>query len=412
MFFGKRTLKGEDGMARKSNDSELKQTWQAATASGDDGMRALVQTVVQQVLEAEMTSFLAAENYERTPGRRGYRNGYKHRLLKTRVGERELFVPKDRDGEFQTELFERYQRSEKALVLAIIQMYVEGVSTRKVRDITEALCGLEIGKSQVSALAQKLDEEIQQWRERGIENSYPYLMIDARYEKVRRGGEVISQGVLIVVGISAEGMREVLGVWVADSESEASWGEVFSDLSRRGLRGVRYVVSDDHQGMRRAIDRHFQGVTWQRCQVHFLRNLLNHTAAREKAFMLGLLKTITEAPTLVAARKALNEAVEVLGRRAPKAAALLDTCGEEILAVYQLPEAHRKRMRSTNMLERVNQEIKRRTRVIRIFPNEQACVRLVSTLMMELNQEWMERIYLNMEVNTDSPAVEPGKAAA
>jgi putative transposase len=399
-------------MARKSNDSELKQTWQAATASGDDGMRALVQRVVQQVLEAEMTSFLAAENYERTPGRRGYRNGYKHRLLKTRVGELELLVPKDRDGEFQTELFERYQRSEKALVLAIMQMYVEGVSTRKVRDITEALCGLEIGKSQVSALAQKLDEEIQQWRERAIANSYPYLMIDARYEKVRRGGEVISQGVLIVVGISAEGMREVLGVWVADSESEASWGEVFSDLSRRGLRGVRYVVSDDHQGMRRAIDRHFQGVTWQRCQVHFLRNLLNHTAARDKAFMLGLLKTITEAPTLVAARKALNEAVEVLGRRAPKAAALLDTCGEEILAVYQLPEAHRKRMRSTNMLERVNQEIKRRTRVIRIFPNEQACVRLVSTLMMELNQEWLERIYLNMEVNTESPALEPGKAAA
>jgi putative transposase len=399
-------------MARKSNDSELKQTWQAAAASGDDGMRALVQRVVQQVLEAEMTSFLSAESYERTPGRRGYRNGYKHRLLKTRVGELELLVPKDRDGEFQTELFERYQRSEKALVLAIMQMYVEGVSTRKVRDITEALCGLEIGKSQVSALAQKLDEEIQQWRERAIENSYPYLMVDARYEKVRRGGEVISQGVLLVVGISSEGMREVLGVWVADSESEASWGEVFSDLSRRGLRGVRYVVSDDHQGMRRAIDRHFQGVMWQRCQVHFVRNLLNHTAARDKTFMLGLLKAITEAPTLVAARKALAEAVEALGRRAPKAAALLDTCGEEILAVYQLPEAHRKRMRSTNMLERVNQEIKRRTRVIRIFPNEQACARLVSTLMMELNQEWMERIYLNMELNAESAAAEAGKAAA
>ncbi len=399
-------------MARKSNDSELKQIWQAAAASGDDGMRALVQRVVQQVLEAEMTSFLAAESYERTQGRRGYRNGYKPRLLKTRVGELELLVPRDRDGEFQTELFERYQRSEKALVLAILQMYVEGVSTRKVRDITEVLCGLEIGKSQVSALAQKLDEEIQQWRERSIENSYPYLMIDARYEKVRRGGEVISQGVLLVVGISSEGLREVLGVWVADSESEASWGEVFSDLSRRGLRGVHYVVSDDHQGMRRAIDRHFQGVMWQRCQVHFVRNILNHTAAREKAFVLGMLKAITEAPSLVAERKALAEAVEALGRRAPKVAALLDGFGEEILAVYQLPEAHRKRMRSTNMLERVNQEIKRRTRVIRIFPNEQACVRLVSTLMMELNQDWMERIYLNMEVATEASAAEPGKAAA
>ena len=183
------------------------------------------------------------------------------------------------------------------------------------------------------------------------------LMIDARYEKVRRGGEVISQGVLLAVGVSEDGYREVLGVWVADSESEASWGEVFSDLSRRGLRGVRYVVSDDHQGMLRAIERHFQGVAWQRCQVHFVRNFLNHTAAREKAAVLAQLKTITDAPTLVAARKALGEAVETLGRRSPRVAALLDRHGEEILATYQLPEAHRKRMRSTNMLERVNQEI-------------------------------------------------------
>ena len=400
-------------MARKSNDSELRETWQEAMASGDDGMRALVQRVVQQVLEAEMTSFLQADSYERTGERRGYRNGFKPRLLKTRVGELELMVPKDRDGQFQTELFERYQRSEKALVLAIMQMYVEGVSTRKVRDITEALCGLEVGKSQVSTLAMKLDEEIRQWRERSIEKVYPYLMIDARYEKVRRGGEVISQGVLIAVGIRTEGYREVLGVWVADSESEASWGEVFSDLSRRGLRGVRYVVSDDHQGMRKAIERHFQGVLWQRCQVHFVRNVLNHhTAARDKAAVLAALKSITEAPTLVAARKALQEAVELLGRRAPKVAALLDDYGEEILAVYQLPERHRKRMRSTNMLERVNQEIKRRTRVIRIFPNEQACLRLVSTLMMELNQDWMERIYFDMQETQEAAAAEAAKTAA
>ena len=390
-------------MARKSNDSELREVWQGAAAAGDDGMRRMVERVVQQVLEAEITAFVGADSYERTGERRGYRNGYKPRTLKTRVGELELMVPKDRDGQFHTELFERYQRSEKALVLAITQMYVEGVSTRKVRDITEALCGLEISKSQVSALAQKLDAEVEQWRERPIEKLFPYLMIDARYEKVRRGGEVISQGVLLVVGVSEDGYREVLGVWVADSESEASWGEVFSDLSRRGLRGVRYVVSDDHQGMLRAIERHFQGVAWQRCQVHFVRNILNHTAAREKTAVLAQLKTLTEAPTLVAARKALGEAVETLGRRSPRVAALLDQHGEEILAAYQLPEAHRKRMRSTNMLERVNQEIKRRTRVIRIFPNGQACVRLVSTLMMELNQDWMERLYLRMdEITTDA----------
>lgn len=274
-------------MARKGNDNELKAVWQEAAATGEDGMRRMMERVVQQVLEAEMTSFLGADAYERTGERKGYRNGYKPRTLKTRVGELELMVPKDRDGQFQTELFERYQRSEKALVLAVTQMYLEGVSTRKVRDITEALCGLEISKSQVSALSQKLDAEIEQWRQRPIEKVYPYLMIDARYEKVRRGGEVISQGVLLAVGVSEEGHREVLGVWTADSESEGSWGDVFSDLSRRGLRGVRYVVSDDHQGMVRAIERHFQGVAWQRCQVHFVRNLLNHTAAREKAAVLA-----------------------------------------------------------------------------------------------------------------------------
>lgn len=271
--------------------------------------------------------------------------------------------------------------------------------------------GWRFSKSQVSALAQKLDEEVRQWRERPIEKVFPYLMIDARYEKIRRGGEVISQGVLIAVGVSQDGYREVLGVWVADSESEASWGEVFGDLSRRGLRDLRYLVSDDHQGMRRAIERHFQGILWQRCQVHFVRNILSHTAARDKALVLGLLKSITEAPTLTAARKAMSEAVEALGRRCPRAAALLDDHGEEILAAHQLPEAHRKRMRSTNMLERVNQEIKRRTRVIRIFPNEQACLRLVSTLMMELNQEWMERLYLRMEECTTASAEAEKKVA-
>ena len=399
-------------MARKSNDSELRELWQGAAAAGDDGMRRLVERVVQQVLEAEMTAFVGADSYERTGERRGYRNGYKPRTLKTRVGELELMVPKDRDGQFQSELFERYGRSEKALVLAITQMYVEGVSTRKVRDITEALCGLEISKSQVSALAGKLDSEVEGWRGRPIEKKYPYLTIDARYEKIRRGGQVISQGVLLAVGVSTEGYREVLGVWLADSESEASWGEVFSDLSRRGLRGVQYVVSDDHRGMVRAIERHFQGVVWQRCQVHFVRNLLNHTGARDKAAVLAQVKTVTEAPTLTAARKAVGEAAEALGRRMPKAAELLDHCAEEILAVYQLPERHRKRMRSTNLLERVNQEIKRRTRVIRIFPNEQACVRLVSTLMIELNQEWMERIYLNMEDCPELVGATPAASAA
>jgi transposase-like protein len=261
-------------MARKGEGIGIVEGWQGGLG-GEDFLRGLVERVVQQVLEAEMTSFLGAGTYERTGERRGWRNGYKPRTLKTRVGGLELMVPKDRDGEFQTELFERYQRSEKALVLAMVQMYLEGVSTRKVSAITEALCGLEVSKSQVSALTAKLDAEIAEWRMRPLTEEYPYLIFDARYEKVRRGGAVVSQGVLVAIGISAAGCREVLGCWVAESESEASWGAVFAELKQRGLSGVRYVVSDDHAGMVKAIGRHFQGAVWQRCQVHCVRNALS-----------------------------------------------------------------------------------------------------------------------------------------
>jgi putative transposase len=398
-------------MARKGQATGILPDWQEAVGS-EDFLRGVVERVVQQVLEAEMTSFLGADTYERNGERRGWRNGYKPRTLKTRVGPLELMVPKDRDGQFQTELFERYQRSEKALVLAMLQMYVEGVSTRKVRAITEALCGLEVSKSQVSALTSKLDAELAEWRERPLTEEYPYLIIDARYEKVRRGGEVVSQGVLVAVGVSATGYREVLGAWVADSESEASWGEVFGGLKKRGRRGVRYLVSDDHAGMVKAIGRHFQNVVWQRCQVHFVRNALSLCGVQQRPLVLRLMKTITESPTREAAMAALRQAIVELEKRAPKVARLLEEHGEEILGVYTLPEAHRKRMRTTNLLERQNQELKRRTRVVRVFPNEQSCLRLVCTLLMETNQEWMERLYLRMEATPTAIAAESTEIAA
>jgi transposase-like protein len=383
-------------MARKEQGIGIVAGWQDGFG-GDDFLRDLVQRTIQQVLEAEMTSFIGAESYQRNEVRRGWRNGYKPRTLKTRVGGLELMVPKDRDGQFQTELFERYQRSEKAFVLALLQMYVEGVSTRKVSAITEALCGLEVSRSQVSALTQKLDAEVAEWRMRALTEQYPYLIFDARYEKVRRGGSVVSQGVLVAIGISAAGYREVLGSWVAESESEASWGAVFSELKQRGLRGVRYVVSDDHAGMVKAIDRHFQGAVWQRCQVHFVRNALSLCGRQQRPQVLRLMKAVTEAPTREAARAALAAAIAELEQKAPKVARLLDECGEQILGVYALPDAHQKRMRTTNMLERQNQELKRRTRVIRVFPHEQSCLRLISALLIETNQEWMGRIYLQME---------------
>ena len=370
---------------------------QASSGNGDDPLKALLRHTIQQLLEEELTAFLNAEPYTRTAERRGYRNGYKPRTLKTRVGRLDLMVPKDREGLFQTELFEKYQRNEKALVLAIIEMYVQGVSTRKVKKITEELCGLEISKSQVSELSKGLDNEVQQWRMGPLTKRYPYLVVDARVERIRRDGAIIPQSVLIVVGIDNEGYREVLGVWCADSESEASWSTVFRELKERGLHGVSYVVSDDHKGLTKAIAHQFQGAIWQRCQVHFMRNVRAMISKKNRGRITASLKEITGAESLDSARKRLNEAVDALMPTHPKVAGHLDMYGDEILAVYALPEHHRKRLRTTNMLERFNEEIKRRTQVVRIFPNEQSCIRLVSALAMEENENWMERKYLNME---------------
>lgn len=382
----------------KKEDTGILDILQASSVKGDDPIKVMLRHTIQQVLEEELTAFLNAEPYTRTEERRGYRNGYKPRTLKTRVGRLKLMVPKDREGRFQTELFEKYQRNEKALVLSIVEMYVQGVSTRKVKNITEELCGLEISKSQVSAMAKGLDEEVQRWRRRLLTKQYPYLVVDARYERIRRDGAVIPQGVLIVVGVDAEGYREILGVWCADSESSASWSMVFRELKERGLSSVGYVVSDNHSGLVDAIHRHFQGAQWQRCQVHFIRNVLDKIPKKDRGKILAYLQDITGAPSIETARERLHETVDAIQSSYPKAADILDEQGEEILAVYALPEHHRKRMRSTNMLERYNEEIKRRTWVVRIFPNEQSCIRLVSALAMEENEKWMERKYLNMEM--------------
>jgi len=387
---------------RKKEDTTLISLLQTSSVNGDDPLRSLLRHTIQQVLEEELTSFLKAEPYTRTEERRGYRNGYKPRTLKTRVGRLDLMVPKDREGQFRTELFEKYQRNEKALVLAIVEMYVQGVSTRKVKKITEELCGLEISKSQVSTLAKGLDTEIQKWRMRPLAKRYPYLVVDARVERIRRDGSVIPQSVLIVVGIDDEGYREVLGVWCADSESEVSWTTVFRELKERGLAGVAYVVSDDHRGLTKAVDRQFQGVIWQRCQVHFMRNVQSMVSKKDRSRITTYLREITGSSSLESARNRLHEAVNALTASHPKVAEHLDTYGEEILGVYALPDHHRKRMRTTNMLERLNQEIKRRTCVVRIFPNEASCVRLVSALAMEENEEWTERKYLNMELYYES----------
>ncbi len=396
-------------MARKKDCSDLLALWQEGSENGGDALRHLLQVMIQELLEKEMERFLGAGHYERSEQRRGWRNGYKPRAFKTRVGKLELMVPKDREGNFQTELFERYQRSEKALVLAVVQMYLNGVSTRKVKAISEALCGLDISRSQVSVLTKRLEEEIQVWRNRRLEKSYPYLVVDARYEKVRHGGHVVSKAVLIVVGVREDGIREILGTWISHGETESTWSEPFEQLKARGLRGVKFIVSDADKGLRCAIERSFPGAVWQRCQVHFVRNILGHVRKKDRGRVLELLRGITQSATLEQARRSLRDAVEALEADYPNVAELLEEHGEEILGVYALPASHRRRMRSTNMLERYNQELKRRTRVVRIFPDEGSCLRLISALAMETNEEWLERQYLDMEEET--PASDVTEAA-
>lgn len=396
-------------MARQDDCNDLLAIWQEAKATGDDPIRALLERLLQELLEAQMTAHVGAAPYERSDDRRGHRNGYKPRQLKTRVGRLELRVPQDREGRFRTELFERYQRSEKALVLALVQMVLEGVSTRKVRRITEKLCGETVSRSQVSGLVSDLEAEVSAWRSRPLEGEWPYLVVDARYEKVRRERHVVSQAVLTVVGVSVAGYREVLGTYLGDSESETTWGEVFQDLKARGLSGVTYVVSDDHEGLRRAVERHFQGAVWQRCQVHLVRNLLAKVSKADRPWVLDGWRMVRDARTLSSAEARLGELVAALEAGYAKVAAWLETAGAEALAVYALPPEHRVRLRSTNMLERWHEEVKRRTRVVRIFPNGASCLRLVTALAMETSEQWQERRYLRMDV---ASADEPPTAAA
>ena len=345
-----------------------------------------------------MTAHLRAEPYERSATRIGYRNGYKPRQLNTRVGTLSLQMPQDRDGTFSTQLFARYQRSEKALVLALMEMYVEDVSTRKVREITEALCGTSFSKSLVSELAGQLDTDLDAWRNRPLtETTYPYLSVDARYEHVRQAGQIVSQGVLIVAGLRADGHREILTVAVADTESAATYHHLFGELKGRGLSGVRLVASDAHSGLKAAIDRHFQGASWQRCQVHFSRDLVGMVGAGRRRQLAADLREVFAATTCAQAMTMAEAVARRWEPSHPQVARLLEEGIEDCLACLAFPFAHRARIRTTNGLERLNQEIKRRTRVVRIFPNPQACLRLVTALCVEQPEEWVSgRRYLDM----------------
>ena len=367
---------------------------------GQDGelLKELVKESVQEVLEAEMTEAVGARAGERTAERTGSRSGYYSRGLVTRIGKLELRVPRDREGRFSTELFERYQRAEKALVSALAEMYVQGVSTRKVKAITEELCGHTFSASTISRINKSLDGLLQRFAQRRLDEAYPYLILDARYEKVRLDGVIQSQAVFVAIGINTDGRRQILGVELSNRESCSSWTAFLTGLKARGLHGVEFIVSDDHAGLKRAVQELLPEAVWQRCYVHFLRNALDYLPRKADDDCRQELRWLYDRRNLKEAQQDLQAWLTRWAPRYPKLTDWVEQHIGETLNFYRLPRQHHKHLKSTNMLERLNEEIKRRTRVVRIFPNPASCLRLVRALCAETHEAWLEdHRYLNMD---------------
>lgn len=370
--------------------------------SSQDGLAKLIEGVLNEILEAQLSESLCADKHERCEERVGYRNGYRPRQLYTRVGAITLQVPQTREGSFSTDIFKRYQRSEQSFVLALMEMVVNGVSTRKVSNITEELCGVSFSKSTVSQLCTGLDARVSAFNERRFDgDSYPFIMVDAMFIKCRDGDRVVSRAALTISGIRSDGYREILGLRIGDTESYATWEEAFKWLKSRGLRGVMFIVSDQHAGLVEAAKKHFQGASWQRCQVHLMRNILGSCSVRHRKDVAEKAKLVFQAPDMEEARRRRDDFIDAFEKKAPKAVACLEEAFDDAMAVMALPEKFRKRLRTTNMQERLNEEVRRRERVIRIFPNDESDWRLIGALLAEQNEQWQARRYLNMDEFND-----------
>jgi putative transposase len=368
---------------------------------GNDGLRAFLREVIQQVMQAEAAEHLNAAPHERTDDRKGYRNGSKPRRLATRVGELELDVPQVRGCEpYSPSLFNKWQRSERALLVACGEMYFQGVSTRNVRQVLEAMCDGEISAMTVSRVASELDQKLSEFRGRRLDHTaWPYLMIDARYEKVRVEGKVISQAVLVVVGFTSDGHREVLEWSVGDSESEQNWSEMFRRLKDRGLGGVKLVVSDAHSGIRAALRRHLQGAAWQRCRVHFKREMGRKVSYKAMKELMGDLAAVYATWERNECLRRGQEMAAKWHQRCPAVARMLEEGLEDTLSVLGLAEHHRRKLASTNLLENIMKRLKKRTKVVGVFPNPASCDRLIGSQLLELHEQWQteEKPYFNME---------------
>ena len=385
-------------MAKRNNDGYLDEI--QAQMDGDV-LKTMLEVMARRVMEEELERHLGAARHERTESRKGHRNGYKSRRLKTRVGELALEVPQARGTQpYSPLLFAKWQRSERALLVACAEMYFMGVSTRKVKHVLEKMGGFELSASTVSCVAQELDEQLAAFRQRRLDDdTWPYLMVDATYVKVRTKGRLKKPAMLVVAGVNGSGRREILTWRLADAESEDTWTEVFRELKQRGVNGVQWLISDGHEGIQAAVHAQFHGVSWQRCWIHFMRNALAKVGHKHKD---AVAKELSAARKLDDVKVCLAEAERIAERWEkdyPRLSTQIRAQFEETLAVHDLPKEHRRRVYTTNMIERVMREIKRRTHAVGIFPNEASCDRLIGAQLLERHENWQcERMrYLVME---------------
>jgi len=385
-------------------DTLIEEIVKGLIGQGSEGLKPILELLLNSSMKIEREQFLKAAPYERNEERKDHANGYKAKTLQTRMGALDLKIPQVRKLQFYPGSLEKGTRSEKALKAAIAEMYLSGVSTRNVTDITEKLCGYEVSSTQVSRLTQTLDEEFEKFRNRAL-GEICYLIVDALYLKVRHDGTVIDMAVLLAYGVNSEGRKEILGASVSLSEAEVHWREFFQSLQLRGLKGLRLLISDDHPGMRKARQAVFPSIPWQRCQFHMSQNAQMYASKKTMRGEIGdMMREIFNRGSLEKARESSREAIEKYSKRAPEFARWLEANIEEGLTIYHFPKEHWKKIRTTNGMERLNREIKRRTQVAVLFPNKESALRLVTGIIVEVHEEWMTgRKYLEMGPLIEGP---------
>ena len=375
-------------MAQQVEHRSIDDAVELLKENGFEGLAEAVTVLMNSAMIAERSEYLGAAPYERSTARVGYANGFKDKTVKSRLGELSLKVSQTRDSEFYPRSLEKGLRSERALLLSIAEMYVQGVSTRRVKRIVEELCGMEVSSTQVSRAAAELDELLDAWRTRDL-GRYRYIVLDAQYEKVYQGGQVLDAAILIACGVGSDGKRDVLGCSVSLSEAEVHWRAFLSDLKDRGLHGIELVVSDAHEGLQAARKAVFGSVPWQRCQFHLQQNAGQYVPSLAmRAPVAADIRAIFTAPDLEEAEHLLEKLLKKYTKTAPKLVKWAEENLREGFTVFGFPATHRRRLRTTNLVERLNEEIRRRTRVARLFPNEASCLRLVTAVVMEIAEDW------------------------